>query len=146
MTEQEALNHKVDRSGWKSGPWESEPDRVDFEHAGLACLGLRNGSMGFWCGYVGVGPDHPAAKDGFEDSVLDVHGGITFTGKCSPPICHVPKPGMPAEVKWFGFDCGHYLDSWPGRNWQFDGNESYRDLHYVTEQIKALADQLAVLG
>jgi hypothetical protein len=39
-------------------PWESEPDELDFEAEGLPCA-MRRGAGGAWCGYVGVGPDHP---------------------------------------------------------------------------------------
>lgn len=38
--------------------WDSEPDQLDFEHAGLPCK-LRRGPFGHWCGYVGVSKNHP---------------------------------------------------------------------------------------
>ncbi len=41
-----------------SKPWETEPDRVDFEAEGLPCA-MRRGYGHAWCGYVGVGQDHP---------------------------------------------------------------------------------------
>ena len=39
-------------------PWENEPDSLDFEAEGLPCAMWRN-YHGVWCGYVGVGPEHP---------------------------------------------------------------------------------------
>ena len=39
-------------------PWENEPDSLDFDAEGLPCAMRRDGH-GVWCGYVGVGPDHP---------------------------------------------------------------------------------------
>jgi hypothetical protein len=39
-------------------PWETEPDRLDFEADGLPCA-MRRNDYGVWCGYVGVGPEHP---------------------------------------------------------------------------------------
>jgi hypothetical protein len=36
------------------GPWQSEPDRMEFKHAGLDCLLSRNTRMFHWCGYAGV--------------------------------------------------------------------------------------------
>lgn len=40
-------------------PWETEPDRLDdFEADGLMCA-MRRNSWRVWCGYVGVGPEHP---------------------------------------------------------------------------------------
>lgn len=50
---------RYDREKWGKGPWDGEPDRVDFTTAvGLPGLLLR-GPMGSWCGYAGVGKDHP---------------------------------------------------------------------------------------
>ena len=40
-------------------PWETEPDSLDFEAEGLPCVMRRNPGWGTWCGYVGVGPEHP---------------------------------------------------------------------------------------
>lgn len=41
-----------------SRPWENEPNDLDFEAEGLRCA-MRRNEMGAWCGYVGVGHDHP---------------------------------------------------------------------------------------
>lgn len=45
--------HKVDRTGWGSGPWDNEPDRLEWkdEKTSMPCLMVRN-DMGNWCGYV----------------------------------------------------------------------------------------------
>lgn len=50
----------IDKSQWGEGPWQDEPDKIQWqdEETGLPCLIVR-GHMGFLCGYVGVGPDHP---------------------------------------------------------------------------------------
>lgn len=73
--------------------------RREWEAHGLKCATV----MGFSsiCGYVHVGPDHPAAGAFYADSVLesiDVHGGLTF-------CCRDNDGGS-----WFGFDCSHYGD------------------------------------
>ena len=39
-------------------PWETEPDHLAFEADGLPCVMWRNHYRA-WCGYVGVGPEHP---------------------------------------------------------------------------------------
>ena len=54
------------RELWGEGPWQIEPDRVDFRHAGFACLLHRN-RAGNWCGYVGVPPGHPLHGVGYSD-------------------------------------------------------------------------------
>ncbi len=38
------MSRAIDRSGWGRGPWDAEPDRVEFEHTGLPCLLRRNRS------------------------------------------------------------------------------------------------------
>lgn len=47
-----------DRSNWGPGPWDREPDRFEWEHAGLPCMLIR-GPVGSWCGYAAVVPGHP---------------------------------------------------------------------------------------
>lgn len=44
---------------WGPGPWDNEPNRIEFEAAGLRCIMLRHMRFGHWCGYVRVGDDHP---------------------------------------------------------------------------------------
>lgn len=109
-------------------PWLTEPNHVEFEHAGFPCIIHRNDS-GAWCGYVGVPPSHPLHGKSWSDGgyknenydvyhspptdVLDVHGGITYANACQGPICHKTKPGEPDDVWWFGFDCAHSGDFVP---------------------------------
>lgn len=53
----------VDKSAWGDGPWQSEPDKIQWQDAatGYPCLIVRNGEVtGALCGYVGVSPNHPA--------------------------------------------------------------------------------------
>jgi len=109
------LYHKYDKSKWTKGPWDNEPDRLDFIHAGFSCFILRN-NHGNWCGYVGVPEDHP--DFGKQDTDYNVHGGITYRDLCSPPICHIPENGMPEKVWWIGFDTAHGGDKSPGRDWR----------------------------
>lgn len=148
MTKEEIAAYSVDRSGWSEGPWDSEPDRVDFEHAGLHCMVIRN-DMGALCGYVGVPRGHALYMERCDDVSLDVHGGVTYAEKCAGHICHAPGPGQPDDVWWLGFDCTHAGDTIPGlvglrgeRWWaMFLPDEAYRDMAYVSEQCRSLADQ-----
>jgi hypothetical protein len=99
-------------------PWSNEPDREEFKHAGFPCILNRSPNSGAWCGYVGVPPSHPLHGKHYDvlnrlDDV-SVHGGITYGRACEDPICHVPAPGEPDDVWWFGFDCAHGGDFKPG--------------------------------
>lgn len=142
----------IDKSTWGPGPWQSEPDRVDFVHAGFACFALRNDRLGHWCGYVGVPREHPAYGKGYDDVNVDFHGGLTYSRACSGQICHVPAPGMPDDVWWLGGDFAHLFDLSPGLRAMLrqceapdrDRGDVYRDLAYVRGEIERLAEQLAV--
>jgi len=137
----ENIEHKIDRKNWNAGPWDNEPqDRTDFIHAGFSCFTLRN-NLGAWCGYVGVPRDHKYYGVRYNDIDVDVHGGLTYSSLCSGAICHVPEPGMPDDVWWFGFDTAHLMDRLPHREAYFNSG-TYRTLEYTQEETRKLADQL----
>lgn len=99
------------------GPWQKENDRVEFEHAGLPCLMVRQPHAGHWCGYVGLFPGHKYYKKAYQDCEdVDVHGGLTYSNACEGHVCHTPKEGEPDDVWWLGFDCAHAYDYCPGHD------------------------------
>lgn len=159
-----------DRARWGDGPWTDEPDKISWtdEATGRPCLIVR-GPVGALCGYVAVDPGHPLhgadysppfdlendrnAMDRWEaeHGEIEVHGGLTYAAGCAHSddeaegICHVPEPGQPDDVWWFGFDCSHYRDLSPGialHGPAFAG-DIYRSVGYVVGQVKSLARQLA---
>lgn len=160
----------MDRTNWRSGLWDGEPDKVQWqdEETGLPCLAVRNGS-GAWCGYVGVAEGHPWFEQHYrEHEDVEVHGGITFSDFCverdkEHGICHIPDTGEPENVWWFGFDCAHSFDVMPQRdallgmrdlmNGLVDGfldldstlkgeRDEYRTLAYVKSEVVRLAVQI----
>lgn len=156
----------VDKSTWGTGPWQDEPDKVQWpdETTGLPCLVVRSSTMGAWCGYVGVAEGHPLFGKMYDEvDDFDVHGGLTFSDHCEPDgaeasrICHVPGPGEPDHVWWFGFDCGHAFDLQPGmmaRLRETPLGETlyspsdpyrpvYRPLAFAQAEVTKLAAQLA---
>ena len=163
-----------DRADWGAGPWDGEPDRVEWYDGDLPCLALR-GPHGAWCGYVAVPPGHPwhgisymectrgHGPDCYEHSIpAEVHGGLTFAGECQPhdettadaAICHVPRPGEPDDVWWLGFDCSHAWDRVPGveatdRKYGLPPirtDSVYRVLDYVRGEVVSLATQVREAG
>ncbi len=164
----------IDKSTWGEGPWQTEPDRVEWEHAGLPCLALRSEFSGNWCGYAAVPPGHPLHGAEYDDVAVDVHGGPTYSAQCQGDICHVPKPGQPDDVWWIGFDCHHAFDFAPAYHvrmrkhglkihpdvdydhaavLQFlDAHPErwdlsvYRTVDYVQAETNRLAEQLAALA
>lgn len=139
-----------DRSSWGPGPWQDEPDRVEFEHLGFPCLIVRVPQAGHLCGYVAVPPCHPWHGKGYDDVPADVHGGLTYADKCQGNVCHVPKPGEPDDVWWLGFDHAHSGDSRPGdralyqRIGMFQSmhdHDTYKTVEYVRAGCESLAHQ-----
>lgn len=152
--------HTIDKSTWGDGPWQNEPDKVQYPdpETGLPCLIVRNYS-GALCGYVGITESHPYYKKDYDTPDVSVHGGITFADMCSPGgdeahgICHVPGLGEPDHVWWLGFDCHHAFDLAPGMEARYKtqlpmlyhSDNIYRDIPYVKSQIASLAKQLKAL-
>lgn len=141
-----------DRTRWGSGPWDGEPDKIQFvdKATRYPCLIVRN-RMGALCGYVGVSEGHPAFRKDYGDVDVEVHGGLTFASMCSDgdereSICHIPSKGEPDHVWWLGFDCLHVLDQAPSYtvfgNWKNVDGSAYRNIGYVKREIASLAKQL----
>lgn len=143
------------RESWGPGPWENEPDHVEWydETTGMACM-INRGPIGALCGYVGVEPDHPLHGVGTDDERLwpiFSHHDINYAAACQEggEICHVPAEGRSHDVWWFGFDCGHAMDMIP----QFANdpvlkslaNGVYRDVGYVTAVVTRMAADLAAV-
>lgn len=139
----------MDKSAWLRGEWDTEPDKIQWTDitTGYPCLIVRS-DLGNLCGYVGVAEGH--ALFGLTDEPdLEVHGGITFVNFCqhgdeSDSICHIPEPGQPDRVLWFGFDCAHsgdlsYITS-KRQRWSTLG--TYKNIPYVREWCEKLAEQL----
>lgn len=141
-----------DRTGWPRGPWDTEPDKLQWPDAktGLPCLAVR-GPFGNWCGYVGVPPGH-RLHGSIRPEDVHPHGGVTFTAPCSPDhagVCHVPDPGEPDDVWWIGFDAQDYapgmvagMRSVMPQLPAFLCSGTYRNLKYVRRKCAALAQEL----
>ena len=136
----------IDKTGWGKGPWIDEPDKCQFadEATGLPCLIVRNSDLGYLCGYVGVHKGHPAFGKHYDAVEANVHGGLTFSGKCDPGpedhgICHTVEAGEDGNVWWFGFDAAHYRDRSPLYG---PPSGAYRTVAYIRDNCRSLAAQL----
>lgn len=143
----------MNKSDWGDGPWQTEPDKVEWVDAyGFVCIARRNHS-GAWCGYVGIPPSHPFHKMPYDDIPVYVHGGLTYADKCNPQadgtgVCH--ETDDEDDLWWFGFDCCHWNDYPPALDTKLKQVGapsvfeiiSYKPLHYVEKEIASLARQL----
>jgi hypothetical protein len=134
-----------EKASWGPGVWQDEPNRVQWEHAGLPCIAHRNRG-GAWCGYVGLAPGHPQHGKSYHEVNADVHGGLTYGEPCAGCVCHVPKPGEPDDLFWFGFDCAHAWDQSPGMlAYRLGNDEHYWTLAEVQAETNAMAEQFAAM-
>jgi len=130
----------VKSAAWGPGPWDDEPDRLEWVHAGLPCVIRRNRTMGVLLGYVGIPTGHRVASmmlGASED--LRVHDGVTFHQHGSVEL------ELDPDLYWVGFDCGHAGDLSPLLGLSRSGYGVYRDITYVRSETEHLADQLAAL-
>ncbi len=145
----------IDKSEWCTelcDEFLDEPDKAHWidEETKLDCLIVR-GPAGALCGYVGVPNSHPFFEVEYSniDHQIEVHGGLTFSDKCSPDespekgICHTGNVANKI-VWWLGFDCAHGCDIVPKYDSLSDNSYStYRTFGYVKKQVEYLARQLA---
>lgn len=169
MTTPELEYQTVDKSTWGSGPWVNEPDKAQWPDAEtkLPCIAKRN-HKGSWCGYVGVDESHPwYGIDTFDplpggespNAEIKANRKIEYAAFCvegdeATSVCHVPGPGDPEHVWWFGFNCAGEADLNPveaaearargAGDEQFRG-KTYRTLGYVAHCCAELAAQLVAV-
>ena len=139
----------IDKSAWPDGPWQEEPDKLQWTDAatGMPCLIVRVHHSGHLCGYVGVTKTHPLHGRNYDWQTFHpkIHGGLTFADKCSGKehgICHIVEAGEDDDVWWFGFDCAHLGDYCPSQDWRRSDGDSYCTVTYVQAECASLARQL----
>ena len=116
---------------WK---WLWEPNRVEFEHAGLKCFIMRDRFL-FLGGYVGLSEGHPYYRRHFKDIDAKAHDGLTFSGRGD-------GERREKDYWWVGFTCDRPADLVPSRPHPLSGDEVYRDIDYVRGEVEKLAEQL----
>jgi hypothetical protein len=162
------------KSQWGKGPWQDEPDHLEWDdqETGLRCMIEREIYFGTLCGYVGIGPTHPAYEihhDGasFEEAKLyreslraNLFSGNVVTRPEPIPgvgeIVHSIKVhgGLTFSGKivdgstlwYFGFDCCHAFDVMPFRWKEFDDvrKKSNFKIEYRTiDYVKGECHELA---
>lgn len=83
-------------------------------------------------------------------SMLNAHGGITYTNMCQGDVCH-PVDNDDEHVWWIGFDCAHLNDICPVyiknlNNFELlsqVSNSTYKNIRYVENQITNLAKEIS---
>lgn len=115
-----------------------------FMHRGLMCFIFRpQVELNMWhlCGYVVIPEDHPLYTLSMDSVDLlgrfNVHGGVSFCDNFYSSSSHI-------ACRAIGFDCNHGLDL-SSEDFVFP-YAKYRDIQYVIEETKSLAEQIASWG
>lgn len=126
------------------GPWENEPDLVEFESYGLKCLVVRHPEFLTLNGYVVIPRSHPLSGKHYALAGLEVHGGVTFSDNQIPILDqHNEFDGFDGWI--FGFDCLHRTDTIPFQiltHMKEPPSSSYKDISFVQKECEHLAKQL----
>lgn len=112
-----------------------EGNEKSFEYLGYKCRIVRIVPGSYLCGYVCIPETSVIYGRACDDDLMfrfAVHGGITFAGK-----------RFDANGWWIRFDCAHCDDMIP--RFTFSDEGVYRDMEYVTEELKGLVDQIMKL-
>jgi hypothetical protein len=120
--------------------WENEPNWLEFEHAGLNCLVVRDSALKHLNGYVCVPEGHPYYGKRHKDVNVSAHRGLSFSAQFWDEVEERWKDGW-----WFGFDCEQPGDLVPAKGNQTE-NDVYRNIDYVKNEVKKLAEQLAAIS
>jgi len=113
----------IDRTNWPPGPWDSEPDRIEWrdEATGLPCVIIRPNNDGHLCGYVGVPIWHMfygkhCDDIGFDDDeYTGPYRGVTYAKHGNAHVRHTQLTNEPDRFWWLGFSCDGWGDGQPGR-------------------------------
>lgn len=139
--EQETISKK--KESLPEGPWLYECDRYSENYGPLVILLRRNPKLLTWCAYVGITEDFNGMYNVKEDmlrDMLDVHGGVTYAGKCNGVLSEAPEEN---NLFWIGFDTAHSNDYIPGLDIDIQhSSATYKDYEYVLDEARYLADQV----
>ena len=105
------------------------------------CAVVRHNQYGHLNGYVFLPEGHPVYGIDLDDAIImhtECHGGLTYASK------------SPVNESWIiGFDCNHAWDIRPcdlvrkkDSLYYPHGDQVYRNLDYVKENVKELAHQM----
>lgn len=144
----------------KNRVWENEANTYNFidGETNYGCYIYRHPRMGHLCGYVDIPATHPLFGIDYRNNIFDmiignleVHGGITFTGRLENFYNNKELPDYLDELHdWLiGFDCNHAEDYAPFRPYDesmvIEFDREYRTMGYVVDECRKLAKQLKKL-
>jgi hypothetical protein len=140
------------KSNFPPGKWLHEPDFCGWYRHELACLAIRDMSLGVWKGFVGLTSKHRFFAKPLEqilkdpsvvDAFLGVYGGISLAG------------GLPARYKdisqglwWLGIETSHGGDLMPLLKNDPDmdkmlSNQTYKDFAFIRRETNKLASYMS---
>lgn len=128
---------KIDRTGWPSGEWDGEPDRLEWRVGNYYCLVDRMPNTGHLNGYVGVPEGHKYHFADYDDIPIRAYGGLTFNRRLTE------DGDVPPHLWLFGFDTRHYGDLSPCNDLpQLGDPPTYKNYSFVRSEVWSMLYQL----
>lgn len=120
-----------------------------WKHKGFGCCMVLT-PWGTLNGYVSLLSDHPYFGRSYdeieEDGLVEVHGGLTFSGLGGQPSVLLGPSGQPSifpDRYWYlGFDTAHAGDVVPAFKFKQEGDHKWTE-EEVIEETNRLAEQLS---
>jgi hypothetical protein len=145
----QGLRSEVDRQGWAEGPWDHEPDQLEWLEQGVYCCLSRQRVTGRWQGYIALPETHLWHKSSYRSlnkhfgDKLPAHGGVSYSRfRGSYPFRYADV----SKEHWIiGYNCGHLGDLQPGIQARNPDpllylGLVYRNLSYNLDIVKSLVE------
>ena len=115
----------IDRSRFRKGPWDNEPDFLEWNYLSINCE-IKRMNMGFLCGYIYV-KNNNHFPISFQN-IFNVHGGVTYESYMKE-----------IDIWKIGFDCYHVGDECPLEIYRFYSH--YWTFQEVKDEVEKMVEQ-----
>jgi hypothetical protein len=138
-TEKYGIIKRTDHNenAYENGPWDKEPDYVEWiTDCGLKAV-IRRVNLGTLCGYAVFDMCEKEYYSSFnlDDLYMDCHGGPTYFDRMIPG-----QQRCEENVVVVGFDCAHYGDLIPSLQSILKADVSeYKNIEFVRNECERLA-------
>jgi len=143
------------KKNFPPGEWLREPDLSHWRQYDMACLALRDMSLGVWKGFVGVDRKHPFYGKSIEDILkteyamevfFEVYGGL-----CSAGRLPTRYRDYSSNLWWIGIETSHGADLMPLLKLNTDdpdmakmvSHQTYKNFMFIRKETNKLAKFLS---
>lgn len=147
----------LNKKSFPQGAWMQEPDLCSWEHHEMACIIIRDMSLGVWKGFVGVATEHIFYSKSIKeilnmeeaiDAFFSIYGGICSAGPLIKKYKHYSR-----NLWWVGIETSHGSDFMPLLKLDCQntdvmsviGEQTYKNFVFIRRETNKLAKSMARL-